>query len=196
MNKIQRRLAAIAAGGLGLGAIALAAAGPAMASVPGPTGANGTGSANAASSRPTAATDTCSSGFTKGWTSVDMVITNDSSQTLTFDPSLSGPSTGHWNKRPAATLAPGACEVVNAYAPTDVHIFYLNVMYTMPNGDYVPFSGIANATDPQSNAEVFLSQPTWVSSGDYWQGEVTGGDVIAEISDSGLLHTHYDLELH
>jgi hypothetical protein len=190
MNKLSRVMT-VAAAILAAGSLALIGAGAASAATVASPSSSPSSSAAVA-----APDDTCTSGFTKGWTSVDMVITNNSDQTLTFDPSMSAPSTGHWNRRPAETLAPGACEIVNAYAPTDVHIFYLNVMYTMPNGDYVPFSGLANVTNTQSNAEVFLSQPTWDSSGDYYQGLVTGGYVIAQMSSSGALHTHYNLQLH
>jgi hypothetical protein len=136
----------------------------------------------------------CTSGFTKGWASVDMVIENNTGSPLTFDPALSGPSTGHWNSRPLDTLEPGACEVVNAYAPTDVHIFSLNVMYTMPNGDYVPFAGIANATATDANPLVFAGQPSHLET-DRWSGPVDSAHVISIMSQDGLLHTHYTLAL-
>ena len=104
----------------------------------------------APSSTATAQDGSCATGWTGGWTSVDMTITNNTTFPLTYDPAVSGPSTGHWHERPATTLQPGQCEVVNAYAPTDVHVFNLNVVYTTPWGDTMPFEGTANSTNPPS----------------------------------------------
>jgi hypothetical protein len=114
----------------------------------------------------------CSSSYTEGWASVDMVIKNNTSFPLTYDPEISGPSTGHWNERPATTLDPGQCEVVNAYAPTDVHIFNLNVVYSTPWGDYMPFEGTAMSTNPSFNSNVFEGVPEYHKNNFYWSGAI------------------------
>ncbi len=138
---------------------------------------------------------TCSPSFDKGWTSVDLVITNNTSFALTFDPALSGPSSGHWNERPATTLGPGQCEVVNAYAPTDVHIFNLNVVYSTPWGDYMPFEGTANSTSPSFNPNVFAGVPEYHKNNYYWSGTIDSRYSISSSGQVGLLHTHFTLSL-
>ena len=135
--------------------------------------------------------DACTSGFTKGWTSVDMVITNNTGVPLTYDQELSGPNSGHWNRQPQATLAPGECEIVNAYDPATVHVFNLNVVYTMPNGDYVPFEGTAMSTSPSFNQFVFSSEPEYHKNNFYWSGSIDTKHYIAASTVNGLLHSHF-----
>jgi hypothetical protein len=178
---------ATAAGALALAGVAFgAAASAATAATPAP---------RAPRQVEHAQDDSCSAGFTKGWTSVDLVITNKTSFPLTFDPSLSGPSSGHWNQRPLETLAPGQCEVVNAYAPTDVHIFSLNVVYNTPWGDYMPFMGNANNTEPSFNPDVFEGVPEYHKNNYYWSGAIDSRYGITSSGQSGLLHTHFNLAL-
>jgi hypothetical protein len=161
------------------------------------------GAANAATANPahteshvaSASSDSCSSNWTKGWTSVDLTIQNNTSFPLTFDPDLSGPSAGHWNERPVTTLEPGQCEVVNAYAATDVHIFNLNVVYTTPWGDYMPFEGTAMSTNPSFNPNVFEGVPTYHSNNYYWSGALDSRYGITSSGQSGSLHTHFGLAL-
>ncbi|GAA4172350.1 hypothetical protein [Gryllotalpicola koreensis] len=138
----------------------------------------------------------CSSSYTQGWTSVDMVITNTTDFTLNFDPDLSGPSTGHWHERPASTLGPGQCEVVNAYASTDIHVFNLNVVYSTAWGDYMPFQGVANATNSVYNEAVFQNVPEYHENSYYWSGAVDTRYSISQATpEVGMLHTHFDLQL-
>ncbi len=137
----------------------------------------------------------CSSGYTQGWTSVDMVITNNTTFPLTYEPGLSGPSSGHWNQRPATTLDPGQCEVVNAYAPTDLKVFNLNVVYSTPWGDYMPFEGTANGTSLSFNPDVFENVPEYHKNNYYWSGAIDPRYHITSSGESGTLHTHYQLGL-
>ncbi len=137
----------------------------------------------------------CTTGWTGGWTSVDMTITNNTSFPLSFDPTLSGPSAGHWHERPETTLEPGQCEVVNAYAPTDVHVFNLNVVYTTPWGDTMPFEGTAMSTNPSFNADVFEGTPQYHSNNYYWSGTIDSRYGITSSGQSGSLHTHFGLVL-
>lgn len=143
----------------------------------------------------TAADSSCSSNYTHGWTSVDMVITNNTPFTLNFESDLSGPSTGHWHQRPLQVLEPGQCEVVNAYASTDVDIFNLNVVYSTTWGDYFPFEGTANGTHPTFNPNVFDGVPQYHENNQYWSGSIDSRYTISSSGQSGLLHTHYDLTL-
>ncbi len=143
----------------------------------------------------TATDGSCSSGYSHGWTSVDMVITNNTPFTLTFEGDLSGPSAGHWHQRPSQVLEPGQCEVVNAYASTDIDIFNLNVVYSTTWGDYVPFSGTANGTAPTFNPNVFVGVPQYHESGQYWSGSIDSRYTITSSGEDGLLHTHFDLTL-
>ncbi len=138
---------------------------------------------------------TCSSGYTHGWTSVDMVITNNTPFTLNLEGGLSGPSTGHWHQRPAAVLQPGQCEVVNAYASTDVDIFNLNVVYSTTWGDYMPFEGTANGTAPTFNPNVFDGQPQYHTNNQYWSGAIDSRYAITSSGQAGQLHTHFNLSL-
>ncbi len=124
-----------------------------------------------------------------------MVITNNTGFPLTLDPDITGPSTGHWNERPADTLEPGQCEVVNANAPTDVHIFNLNVVYDTPWGDYMPFEGTANSSSPSFNSYVFDGQPTYHSNDYDWTGAVDSRYSITSQGQDGDLHTHFKLGL-
>ena len=137
----------------------------------------------------------CSSGYSHGWTSVDMVITNNTPFTLNFEGDLSGPSAGHWHQRPAQVLEPGQCEVVNAYASTDVDIFNLNVVYSTTWGDYVPFSGTANGTAPTFNPNVFDGVPQYHASGQYWSGSIDSRYTITSSGQVGQFHTHFNLIL-
>jgi len=142
------------------------------------------------------ATDgSCSSGYTHGWTSVDMVITNNTPFTLNFEGDLSGPSTGHWHQRPLQVLEPGQCEVVNAYASTDVEIFNLNVVYSTTWGDFMPFEGTANGTAPTFNPNVFDGQPQYHGSGQYWSGAIDSRYTITSSGQVGQFHTHFNLTL-
>lgn len=143
----------------------------------------------------TASDGSCSGGYTHGWTSVDMVITNNTPFTLNFESDLSGPSAGHWHQRPAQVLEPGQCEVVNAYASTDLDIFNLNVVYSTTWGDYIPFSGTANGTAPTFNPNVFDGVPQYHSSGQYWSGSIDSRYAITSSGQSGQLHTHFNLTL-
>jgi len=140
-----------------------------------------------------AADSTCSSSYTHGWTSVDMIITNNTDFVLNFESDLSGPSTGHWNQRPLQVLQPGQCEVVNAYATTDVDIFNLNVVYSTTWGDYFPFEGTANGTALTFNPNVFDGVPQYHKNNQYWSGAIDSRYTISATSHSGYLHTHYDL---
>jgi hypothetical protein len=180
----------IAAAGL-VGALAVAGVGASAGAANAATPAPATGGPHVA----TVQDGGCTSSWTKGWTSVDLVINNNTSFPLTFDGALSGPSTGHWNDRPAETLQPGQCEVVNAYAPTDVHIFNLNVVYSTPWGDYMPFQGMANCTSPGFNPDVFQNQPTYHSSDESWSGAIDSRYSITSSGQIGNLHTHYTLNL-
>ncbi|MGD9961346.1 hypothetical protein [Nocardioides sp.] len=143
----------------------------------------------------TAMDGACSSSYTHGWTSVDMVITNNTPFTLNFESDLSGPSTGHWHQRPAQTLEPGQCEVVNAYASADLEIFNLNVVYSTTWGDYFPFSGTANGTAPTFNPNVFDGEPQYHESGQYWSGSIDSRYTITSSGQAGQLHTHFNLTL-
>jgi len=137
----------------------------------------------------------CSGGYSHGWTSVDMVITNNTPFTLNFEGDLSGPSAGHWHQRPAQVLEPGQCEVVNAYASTDVDIFNLNVVYSTTWGDYIPFSGTANGTAPTFNPNVFDGVPQYHASGQYWSGSIDSRYAITSSGQVGQFHTHFNLTL-
>jgi hypothetical protein len=137
----------------------------------------------------------CTTGWTGGWTSVDMTITNNTTFPLTYDPTVSGPSAGHWHERPVTTLQPGQCEVVNAYAPTDVSVFNLNVVYTTPWGDTMPFEGTAMSTSPSFNPNVFEGTPQYHSNNYYWSGAIDSRYSITSSGQSGLLHTQFGLEL-
>jgi hypothetical protein len=137
----------------------------------------------------------CSSGYTHGWTSVDMVITNNTDFVLNFESDLSGPSAGHWHQRPAQVLEPGQCEVVNAYASTDVDIFNLNVVYSTAWGDFIPFQATANGTAPTFNPNVFDGQPQYHQSGQYWSGAIDSRYTITSSGQAGQLHTHFNLTL-
>ncbi len=64
-----------------------------------------------------------------------MIITNNTDVVLNYESDLSSPSTGRWHQRPLQVLQPGQCEVVTAYASTDVDIFNLNVVYPTTCGD-------------------------------------------------------------
>jgi hypothetical protein len=180
--KTTHRLATLAAACTVVAAGLLGTAGTASAATP-------------SSPRPHVAAvqdDGCTSGFTKGWTSVDLVIKNNGDVPLTYQPSLSGPSTGHWNRRPADVLQPGQCEIVNAYAPADMWVFYLNVVYSTPSGDYVPFSGLANSTMNRYTTTVFAGAPSYDEDSHQWNGTVDPAHSISG-TDSGVLHTHYVL---
>jgi hypothetical protein len=142
-----------------------------------------------------AADSSCSSSYTHGWTSVDMVITNNTPFTLNFESDLSGPSTGHWHQRPLQVLQPGQCEVVNAYASTDVDIFNLNVVYSTTWGDYFPFEGTANGTNPTFNPNVFEGVPQYHKNNQYWSGAIDSRYTISSSGQDGHLHTHYNLTL-
>jgi hypothetical protein len=152
--------------------------------------------ASPAVGKPAKATDSaCSSSYTHGWTSVDMIITNNTPFTLNFEGDLSGPSTGHWHQRPLQVLQPGQCEVVNAYASTDVDIFNLNVVYSTTWGDYFPFEGTANGTNPTFNPNVFDGVPQYHKNNQYWSGAIDSRYTISSSGQSGHLHTHYNLTL-
>ncbi|MFZ2016505.1 MAG: hypothetical protein WAV00_22015 [Nocardioides sp.] len=138
---------------------------------------------------------TCSSGYTHGWTSVDMVITNNTPFTLNFEGDLSGPSTGHWHQRPVQVLEPGECEVVNAYASTDLDIFNLNVVYSTTWGDFMPFEGTANGTAPTFNPNVFDGQPQYHENNYDWSGSIDSRYSITSSGQTGQFHTHFDLTL-
>lgn len=142
-----------------------------------------------------AADSSCSSSYTHGWTSVDMIITNNTDFTLNFESDLSGPSTGHWHQRPLQVLEPGECQVVNAYASTDVEIFNLNVVYSTAWGDYIPFQATANGTAPTFNPNVFDGVPQYHKSNQTWSGAIDSRYTISSSSQSGLLHTHFNLTL-
>lgn len=143
----------------------------------------------------TASDGPCSSSYTHGWTSVDMVITNNTDFVLNYEADLSGPSAGHWHQRPALVLEPGQCEVVNAYASTDVDIFNFNVVYSTTWGDYIPFEGTANGTNPTFNPNVFDGVPQYHQSGHYWSGAIDPRYTITSSGQSGQLHTHFNLTL-
>jgi len=142
-----------------------------------------------------AADSSCSSSYSHGWTSVDMIITNNTDFTLNFESDLSGPSTGHWHQRPLQVLQPGQCEVVNAYASTDVEIFNLNVVYSTTWGDYFPFEGTANGTVPTFNPNVFDGLPQYHKNNQDWSGAIDSRYTISSSGQDGYLHTHYNLTL-
>lgn len=134
----------------------------------------------------------CSSNWTHGIASVDMVITNNTSFPLTYDPSLSRPSSGHWNERPATTLLPGQCEVVNAYTDSNIFDnFTLNVVYLTSWGDTIPFEGIAAGTSTYYNPNVFIGTPTYSSSSLVWTGAIDSRYSIGNTRADGWMHVHY-----
>jgi hypothetical protein len=90
-------------------------------------------------------------------------------------------------------LEPGQCEVVNAYAATDVHVFNLNVVYTTAGGDYIPFEGTANSTNPSLNTNVFGNVPEHHKNNYYWSDAIDPTHTITSSGQSGSLHTHFDL---
>lgn len=141
------------------------------------------------------ADSSCSSSYTHGWTSVDMVITNNTDFVLNYESDLSGPSTGHWHQRPLQVLQPGQCEVVNAYASTDVDIFNLNVVYSTTWGDYFPFEGTANGTAPTFNPNVFDGVPQYHKNNQDWSGAIDSRYTISSSGQAGYLHTHFNLTL-
>jgi hypothetical protein len=184
----------------GLAALAILFAGCSTASAPEEIGSAPLAPTSAASSAASTASpladvadSSCSSSYTHGWTSVDMVITNNTPFTLNFESELSGPSTGHWHQRPLDVLQPGQCEVVNAYASTDLKIFNLNVVYSTTWGDYFPFEGTANGTALTINPNVFIGVPQYHTNNQYWSGAIDTRYTISATSHSGQLHTHYAL---
>lgn len=135
--------------------------------------------------------NSCSSDWTHGFASVDMTIQNNTGFPLTYDAALSGPSSGHWNQRPLTTLKPGQCEVVNAYTNSAIDTLALNVVYTTPWGDTMPFMGNAAGTTNSINPNVFIGTPTWNAKTQTWRGAIDSRYSIGNQSIDGTWHLHY-----
>jgi hypothetical protein len=96
----------------------------------------GAGVASAAEPAAPQPTATVSPAQVKGSSSITMIITNNTDQTLTLQSSDYG--YGHWQKRPT-DLAPYASETVSGYS-NNINGSALYVLYSLPNGQNVQFS--------------------------------------------------------
>ncbi len=124
--------------------------------------------------------------YSKGAFSIQMTITNSTSQVWTFDSKDSFVSGfGHWGQRSPQTVSPGQEVTVTGYtdSPTDSLGFVVMVTYTIPDGHYATFwtlTGIGpnsatgewatsvDTQDPNQNNKVITACPaatTKVSGG-------------------------------
>jgi hypothetical protein len=88
-----------------------------------------------------------------------------------MDGPLTSINEGDWAQRPQQTLAAGACETINAYTDDPLRPLDLTAMYTMPNGDYIPFE--AEADNVGFTTQVFSSTPRHNSGSHRWVGTPT-----------------------
>lgn len=149
----------------------------------------------AISSPGSASGSTCASAYHRGAFSLDIVMQNNTGQTLTLDPSLTGRGDGHWASRPPTTLENGSCAVINAYSNDTMGGLWLTATYQLPEGTYIPFACAAQNLDGGA-ADCNLSAFTTMKGMDPDQmieGNTSAAWQITVASSSGTNQTHWTL---
>lgn len=86
-------------------------------------------------------TTSCTSNYHAGSDSLDIIMQNNTGQTLTLASdwtTIAKP--GHWAQQAPSSIPPGGCAVVNGYTDDPLGDFWLTATYQLPDGTYFPFS--------------------------------------------------------
>jgi hypothetical protein len=134
----------------------------------------------------------CSLKYDEGAYSLDIMMQNDTGQTLTLNPDWTGRGDGHWAARPPTTLDPGACAVINAYSDDPTGGLWLTATYQLPDGTFIPFACASKNLDG-GGAECNNSAYTTMKGMD--PDSITGGTPstswhLSTAASTGFVHTH------
>lgn len=153
-------------------------------STPTPTRAT----APSAASSPTS----CTSNYHAGATSLDLIMQNNTGQTLTLDPTRTGRGDdgAHWAAQPPASLAPGECAVINAYSH-DPFVLWLTATYLLPDGTFIPFA--CTIDGGSCNSSAFLTMNNTSYENGTFSGTTSDSWQISTAAQSGKVFLHFTL---
>lgn len=140
-----------------------------------------------------AAAVSCTSNYSAGAYSLDIIMQNNTGQNLVLDPTRTGRGDGHWAAQPPTSLAPGACAVINAYSDDPLDLLWVTATYLLPDGTFIPFA-CQSQDDPvtphcNANALLTMNETTYGP----FSGTVTDAWYISTAASSGNVHTHWTL---
>lgn len=136
----------------------------------------------------------CTSNYSAGAFSLDMIMQNNTSQTLVLDPTRTGRGNGHWAAQPPSDLAPGACAVINAYSDDPLGLLWVTATYLLPDGTFIPFACEADSDtiEPQCNTTALLTMTETTYDGTF-SGTVSDAWQVDPATSSGVVHSHWTL---
>lgn len=136
----------------------------------------------------------CTSNYEKGAYSLDIILQNNTGETLTLDPTRTGRGNGHWAAQPPSTLAPGACAVINAYSDDPIDQLWVTATYLLPDGTFIPFAceSLDITNDPPCNESALLTMTETTYQGEF-DGTVSDAWQIETVASLGKVHKHFSL---